>query len=471
MTEGDRASQVPGRAVIYARVSLDQGSEPGSIERQVEACKKLADFRGWDVVSVLEDRSVSAYTGARRPGWEKVLGLIEAGQVDVLISWHVDRMTRSLPDLERLIILAEDRAVGIATATGDIDLTTDTGRMVARILAAVARAEVERKGERQRLANEQEAREGRPHRGGVRPFGYEADGMTIVPEEADALRLAAMSVLSGASVYSIAKGWSAQGLVSSRPSSQGWTSAGVRGVLLNPRNAGMRVYKGEVVGPGVWPAILDLQVHHELVAALSNVRRQDFRRGPGRRPTTLLGGLARCAVCGGTLRGSANAQKALRYTCPDNYCLLVPRDVLDDHVGEWVISTVTQPAVSRRLTVSGDANRDDARIELATVRGRLDQLARAFATGSIDLEQLNAGSSALLDVEAKAAALVAGPWPSQSAVGEREVRSRWASLSLEDRRRVVAALCEIRVQPHGRVHVRAYDPALRVSVSLRRGTG
>ncbi|MBC7603903.1 MAG: recombinase family protein, partial [Ramlibacter sp.] len=55
------------------------------------------------------------------------------------------RMTRSMLDLEALILLAEAKGVGIATATGDIDLTTDVGRMVARILAAVARAEGGRK--------------------------------------------------------------------------------------------------------------------------------------------------------------------------------------------------------------------------------------------------------------------------------------------------------------------------------------
>src|SRR5690606_41376165 len=104
---------------------------------------------------------------------------------------------------------------GVATATGDIDLTTDVGRMVARILAAVARAEVERKAARQKLANEQARAQGFRWKGGPRPFGYDDDGK-IIPAEAEAIRWGAQQIIEGATIQSVADAWSDRGLFSVR---------------------------------------------------------------------------------------------------------------------------------------------------------------------------------------------------------------------------------------------------------------
>src|SRR5690606_9959422 len=184
------------RAVIYARVSLDKTGEGASVERQLEACRALAVARGWDVVDEKVDNSISAWSNKRRPAWEAVLEMVDRREVEVIVAWHLDRVTRSMKELERLIALSVERGVGVATATGDIDLTTDTGRMVARIVAAVAAAEVERKGARQRLANAQRAAKG-VKTYGHRPFGWTADQSELVEEEAALLRKAADDVIAG----------------------------------------------------------------------------------------------------------------------------------------------------------------------------------------------------------------------------------------------------------------------------------
>src|SRR5690606_14353806 len=156
----------------------------------------------------------------------------------------LDRVTRSMKELERLIALSVERGVGVATATGDIDLTTDTGRMVARILAAVAAAEVERKGARQRLANAQRAAKG-VKTYGHRPFGWTADQSELVEEEAALLRKAADDVIAGVPLGTIAREWREAGV----PTAQGgeWKAVNIRAILLNPRMVGARVYKGDVV--------------------------------------------------------------------------------------------------------------------------------------------------------------------------------------------------------------------------------
>lgn len=75
--------------------------------------------------------------------------------------WHVDRLTRSPRELEDVIDLADRHGVELATVSGEIDLATPTGRMVARMLGAAARHEAEHKAERQKRQRRQAAEAGR----------------------------------------------------------------------------------------------------------------------------------------------------------------------------------------------------------------------------------------------------------------------------------------------------------------------
>ena len=86
------------RAAIYARQSLDRSGEGAAVDRQVEDCRQLAAARGWEVTHVLPDNDLSASTGRRRPGYEHLLDLMLTGQVQAVIVWHVDRLTRRLDD-------------------------------------------------------------------------------------------------------------------------------------------------------------------------------------------------------------------------------------------------------------------------------------------------------------------------------------------------------------------------------------
>jgi len=74
----------------------------------------------------------------------------KAREAEVLVAWHVDRLTRKLSDLEHPIELAQNDGLRISTVTGELDLSTHASRLVCRILASVARGEVERKGARQK---------------------------------------------------------------------------------------------------------------------------------------------------------------------------------------------------------------------------------------------------------------------------------------------------------------------------------
>lgn len=394
------------RAVIYVRASLDRTGEGASVARQEEACRALAAYREWDVVAVKSDNSFSASNGKRRPAWQEVLRMIKLGEVDVVVAWHLDRITRTMVDLEELITLAADYNVGVATATGDIDLTNDVGRMVARILAAVARAEVERKAARQRLAYQQKARSGRPN-WGTRPFGFEKDG-SLRATEAAALAEAYRDVLNGSPLARCAQRLNDAGLYTTHGSP--WSGKVLRGVLLNPRNIAKSTYRGEVVGDMSCDPIVPEDTFHAVKHLLNDPARST---GGGGVVRTLLSGIAECGRCGGTVKMGWKGRKGepsayQRYSCGKGH-VTMPAEFVDSTV---FLRLTTQDAEAWARGVFPEA--DPAAVhaltdEQAALTVRLEEAATAFADGALTMGQVTTMSerirSRLAEIEDELASL------------------------------------------------------------------
>ena len=268
----NQSSQTPVRAAIYLRISLDREMDGLAIERQREDCEKLARYRCWEVVETYVDQSKSATSrNVRRPRYEQMVSDYRAGAFEAIICYDLDRLTRQPRQLEDWIDAAETRGLILVTANGDADLSTDGGRMYARIKAAVAKGEVDRKSARQSRAQRQRAEQGRAPKG-VRPLGYAINGDTI-DREAEAVRAIYTAFLKGASLHAIARGLTggtgpdvAEGLpvlprhsytlalernarrteegLKERPvpPDNGWSASTVLGILRNARYAGYSVY-------------------------------------------------------------------------------------------------------------------------------------------------------------------------------------------------------------------------------------
>src|SRR5262249_25482628 len=245
------------------------------VRRQEDVCRDVAEHHGSTVTDVYCDNDRSAYSGEARPAFARLVTDLRAGRADAVVTWHPDRLTRSPRELEDLVELIESTGASVATVqAGEFDLSTATGRMSARGVGARARHESEHKTERIRRERDQAALAGRGH-GGRRPFGYEADRSTLRPAEAALVREAADRFLGGESLRVIATDWNRRGV---RAASGGaWRTSSLKCILAGPRIAGLRAHRGDVVGPAAWPAIIDVETHERLRAALGDPRRR--RRG------------------------------------------------------------------------------------------------------------------------------------------------------------------------------------------------
>lgn len=448
------------RAAIYVRISQDREGAGLGVARQQEDCEGLAARRGWTVGEVFVDNDVSAYSGKIRPAWERLLADVRAGAVDALVCWHVDRLTRSPRELEDVIDLADRHKVELATVTGDVDLATPTGRMVARIIGATARQEAEHKGERQKRQRRQSAEAGKPNGGGTRPFGYCSDFVTVDEAEAEIIRESARRVLTGESLSSVARDLGQRGVTT--PKGHHWQPRTLQRMLAsarisgrrehNPRSAGQttRPLLGEIVADATWPAIITVEESDRLRSLLSSPSRYPGG-ATGRR--YLLSGILRCGRCGGAMCGRPRSGVP-RYVCPNvpgtNTCgrTATNTEHTDEHVRDLVLVALSSPEMAERLRRQEDA--DDPTLA-ATVRAdeaRLEELAAMWAAGEISRTEWRTARDVLdkrLEQNrakfARAAAAAVAPLSDWTGSYE-DLLARWNAQSVAQQRLVVAAVLD-----------------------------
>lgn len=442
----------PKRVVIYTRISRDDTGEGAANERQRQDCETLAALRRWTVVGYEEDISISAYSGKFRPGWNAVVERMKSGSVDIVAAYHIDRITRTVRELTEIIALGQAHGVGIATVNGDIDLTNDTGKMVATILSAVAEQEVERKGARQRRANQQRAADGHPWKSGWRAFGFTLDGQQV-PEEAALIREAADLVLDGAPLRSIVKRWKGLGVTTPRSSKgvDGWTHNGVRSILLNPRNAGIATYKGEQIGKGNWEPIFSEETHMLLVAKLTNPSRLTRPVSRGRTASNLLTGIATCGTCGETVQGGTGHKGGLIYQCK-NYHVSTLREEADAIVRDAFAASVALTRPGLLMPIRKPTSPRDLWEEAERLRNRLNDASTSYANERITLEQLETVSTSLrkkLEAVETQAAEVAGGEDDLFALRAESV-NKFLDLNMEGQRAILSRLAVIVLYPKGR---------------------
>lgn len=439
-------SHVMVDATIYARQSLDRNGDALAVSRQLDLCRKFAAERGWTVSAEHVDNDRSATTGAARPEFDRML----ATHPERIIVWHVDRLVRLTRDLERVIDLGADVH---AVQAGHLDLSNPAGRAVARTVTAWSTYEGEQKALRQKASNDQRAAAGIPA-AGRRCYGYTSDGMEIVEAEAVHVRRAAASILDGMPLRSVVAQMNTAGATST--AGNPWKPTELRRYLQRPRLAGQRVHRGEVVGPGRWPAIVDEDDHVQVNAILSD----PARRPKGRPRAYLLSGIGTCGVCGARLYGRIEKRGPI-YVCEAGAHLGRKIADIDSYVEAVVVKRLSLPDAAAAFTRPDQSDRaEDLRREQRTLTTRLDGLAEAFAGGDIDRRQLTAGTARLRDrlrvIEAELPTLTSTPVVG-SLVAAGDVAAAWAELDTATKREVVGLLADVSVHRAGR-GARVFDP-------------
>jgi site-specific DNA recombinase len=464
-------SAAPTRAALYLRQSVADGV---GIASQRQATTALAAAKGWEVVAEFVDDGVSG-TKSRGPltRWNDMLNRASAGEFDAIVVRDIDRLTRSINDLQALL----EVNVPIASAVGELDLSTPSGRTMARVLVSIAMGEVETKAKRQRDRNKDRRSTGTPTSGrtpyGYRwitsadrlkrgdPAAYELDG-----ERAADVRGIFDSFLAGVALGSIARELNEQGKHTvpskSHPEGAPFRPTTLRRILLSPYYAALlplpiadgaaydqaAITRADCVD-GTWPAIVTPEEWETVKARLEHPER---KTSPGPSRKWLLSGVASCGVCGEPIRAGGGEAGIHSYRCRSMAHFMRRGVPLDSFVERLIITRLSQPdaidllaehdrgdvdalrAERARLEVSIRQAGDDEQDGLITRAERVRLTKRANArVGKID-DDLRRG----VDVNAL-----------NGLVGQSDVAAAWGQLSLGHKRAVLEALMTVVVHSVG----------------------
>jgi site-specific DNA recombinase len=275
-------SAKPVRCAIYTRVSTDQGLEQdfNSLDAQYDAAQayiRSQAHAGWTLLRGKYDDGGFSGGNTDRPALQRLLEDVQAGKVDVIVVYKVDRLTRSLADFAKLVELFDQHNVSFVSVTQQFNTTTSMGRLTLNVLLSFAQFEREVTSERIRDKIAASKRKGL-WVGGMAAMGYDTKDRKISVNEAEADRVRTIfrSYLKLGSINRLAADLRKRGIVTKvRTLKTGEVVGGIpftRGplahLLRNRFYIGEVVFKGEVL-QGEQPAIIDRDLFDAVQAKLT----------------------------------------------------------------------------------------------------------------------------------------------------------------------------------------------------------
>jgi site-specific DNA recombinase len=315
------------KVAAYIRVSTHMQVEDGySLSAQKERLKAFAFSQNWEIVQYYVDEGISA-KDMERPELQRMLKGVRENLFDVVLVYKLDRLTRSVIDLDKLLKEFAKYNVMFKSSTEVYDTTTATGRLFIRLVASMAQWERENLGERIRMGMQEKARGGK-WATNTAPFGYDIDGsdaIKINPSESLVVKEIYSLYINGMGMHKLAKELNQRGIYTKR--NKPWNQGTIRYILTNPTYMGsmrfnFRVNKEQYfeVEDSV-PAIIEPEEFF-LVEKIINSRQDAHPRQATSK--YLFSKVLKCARCGRTLIGKSSQVKrgekvyySYNYYCQD----------------------------------------------------------------------------------------------------------------------------------------------------------
>lgn len=339
----------PVRCAIYTRKSSEEGLEQSfnSLHAQREACEAYIlsqKHEGWTLVQTAFDDGGFSGGSMDRPALKALLGEVEQGNIDIIVVYKVDRLTRSLADFAKMVDRFDARSVSFVSVTQAFNTTTSMGRLTLNVLLSFAQFEREVTGERIRDKIAASKAKGM-WMGGMVPLGYDVVDRSLVINDPEAEHVRTLFKLyaehrAADLVVSLAQ---AQGIRGKHRGKVETNSVITRGslyrILANPVYAGEIGHKGKRY-PGQHNAIIDLPLFEAVQSMLAGNRRKV--KGTASSRSHALGG--KVYDPNGTLLTATHTRKGdAKYRYYANDALRLPADQLEATVATALADRLATP--------------------------------------------------------------------------------------------------------------------------------
>ena len=289
-------------AGLYIRVSTeDQAREGFSLPEQEKRLRAMCEYKGYEIYKLYKDAGISAKTGNTRPAFEELLQDIRDKKCNTIVVLKLDRLTRSVFDLEGIMNFLEENNAYLDCANEEINTTNSSGKMVARLLTTVSQNEIERTNERTKFGLSGAIKEG--HIPARAPLGYKHIDKKLVPDPLtkDIVIRIYNLYFEGKSYYNIATIFNEEQVLGKT----NWKDTGILRIISN------EVYKGDYVHgkrtnhPTLYKDVVEPIVSKEMWDNCQ-VQKKKNQKNYMRTQTYIFLQKLKCPKCGRILAGSAS---------------------------------------------------------------------------------------------------------------------------------------------------------------------
>lgn len=297
----DNVKRIAG---IYTRVSTeDQAREGFSMGEQEERLIEYSKLKGYEVYKVYKDAGISAKND-KRPAYLEMIDDIKEGRINVVVAFKLDRLTRSVFGVEKLMKVVNEVECGIDCLADESNTVTSTGRMIMRIITSVSQNEIEKCSERTKFGMAGAIKQG--HIPNKAPLGYTRDEKKLVPDPLTKdvpIRIFNL-YLEGNSHQSIANILNKEKVLGRT----NWLDSTVQKILTN------EIYKGDFVHgkrqkhPKYYENVVEPLVSKEVWENCQYQKKRNARHYE-RTATYLFTNKLKCSKCGCFLGGKATKKK------------------------------------------------------------------------------------------------------------------------------------------------------------------
>ncbi len=306
-------NEVKKIAGIYIRVStLDQAREGFSLGQQEEQLKALCERKGYEVYKVYADEGISAKND-KRPAYREMLKDVKNGTINVIVAFKMDRLTRSVYDVEKLMTVVDNAGCDI-DCLNDSSNTTSTGRLTLRIMTSVSQNEIEKCSERTKFGMVGAIQAG--HIPNHTPLGFKRDNKKLVPDPMTkdiVIRMYDL-YLEGKSYQAIANIYNKEQVLGKT----NWKDSTIGKIMTNELYKGDYLHGKKTKNPTYYENVVEPIVSKEKWDNCQYQKKRNARHYE-RTATYLFTNKLKCSECGRFLGGCAttksNGKKYYYYKC------------------------------------------------------------------------------------------------------------------------------------------------------------
>ena len=382
-------------AGVYIRVSTeDQAREGFSLGEQEEKLLALCKFKDLEVYKVYKDAGISAKDMEHRPQFQEMLKDMKDGKINYIVAYKLDRITRSVRDLEELISVLEQYNCFLLCDRDDVNTSTANGRFFVRMLTVLSQLEIEIVSERTKFGLNGAIKSG--HIPGQRPFGYKsADDKKMIIDNATRPYVEKIfdMYLEGKSFQQIANYFEENNIYPKKK----WKDTTIQKIIDNKIYMGdyeqyKRIGKQENLEPIVYMNVVEPIISRAKWEECQRQKERNQRTYTRDRVYTFFQRL-KCPSCNRIMKckGSGGKKKKyMYYNCADCH-LYFREDKIEEVLLNFILSLVEYDEVVKKyfypiLAEKEEINTENIDKEIAELEKQRNRIKKAFMSGIVEME-------------------------------------------------------------------------------------